>query len=405
MAKSRSIGGIYASLSLRDQGFKTGLRNAQKHLGEFSKKAAIGAAAGAGVAGAALVAGAKSTLSMVDDLGDVSNQTGVAVGDMMKLQQAYAMGGRAAEMAGKDIGKMQKSLVEAASGGKNPFEALGLDAQQLLRMDPADQFNTIGEAIMKMSNPAERTAKAMEIFGKAGMGLTTVFEGIPDAALALGKMPEIAAEFADRMGEANDLIGNLPLKSDQFFMGFTAGIVDSIIPGLNDINEFEFTQLGKSLGETLSSAFKDAEVIAKTFWDVVHFRDSTGSGGYGTNKYEEERLAKDLEAQLAVAMKKVDKFHDEKNKKLNQFFPEDFHVPDDVIEKMVKGYKDFDMSVGSSSDYESPRIGPRGVNAYQARGLSLDGNNAGRAVETTNTLLGRIDKRLADAAKVGGLKF
>ena len=251
MAKSRSIGGIYASLTLRDRGFKSGLKSAGAALKKFGVMAGAAAAAGAAAGAAALTAGTLRTLDQVDALGDLSAQTGVAIGDMMRLQQAYKEGGRAAEMAGKDIGKMQKSLITAASGGDDPFTAMGLSARELLEMDPAEQFNAIGEAILKIKNPAERTAKAMEIFGKGGMGLTTVFEGIPAAAIALGRMPEIAAEFGARMGEANDLIGNLPLKSDQFFMGFTAGIVDSILPGLNLINQQDFTTMGQTLGNAL----------------------------------------------------------------------------------------------------------------------------------------------------------
>lgn len=406
MASSRSIGGIYASLSLRDKGFKAGLKSAKKALGEFASKAVIGAGVGAAAGGAALAAGTRRTLSMADDLGDLSAQTGVAIDDMMELQQAYAMGGRAADMAGKDIGKMQKSLVDAAGGGQNPFAELGLDASKLLRMDPAEQFNQIGAAIMGMSNPAERTAKAMEIFGKGGMGLTTVFEGIPDAVTALGQMPEIAKEFAGRMGEANDLIGNLPLKSNQFFMGFTAGIVDMILPGLNQINEFDFTPLGKRFGDALTSGIKEASIFINGFIDSLMGQDSFGSGGYGTNRYEEAQLALDLADQLAVKNKEVAKFNEDRQKKMNEFRPEDFFVPQDQIDKMTEFYKDFKVDTVDWGDGpKAPAMGPRDVNSYQAKGWSLDGNNAGRAVETTNTLLGRIDKTLKSIEKDKGLKF
>ena len=315
MAKSRSIGGIYASLSLRDKGFKSGLKSAGASLKKFGMMAGAAAAAGVAAGAAALTAGTLRTLDHADALGDLAAQTGVAVGDMMKLQQAYKEGGRAAEMTGKDIGKMQKSIVGAASGGEDPFAALGLSAEKLLRMDPAQQFSEIGAAIMRMSNPAERTAKAMEIFGKGGMGLTTVFEGIPAATIALGRMPEVAQEFASRMGEANDLIGNLPLKSDQFFMGFTAGIVDSILPGLNSINEFDFTTLGQNFGNALTSAIKEVSIAFNTLLDVATGQDSMGAGG--GNKYREAQnaldaqdkadfLERDLAKRLAAAMKQVE---------------------------------------------------------------------------------------------------
>jgi hypothetical protein len=151
---------------------------------------------------------------------------------------------------------MQKALVEASSGGNDPFAAIGLSASELMQMNPAQQFQQIGDAIMRIQNPAERTAKAMEIFGKGGMGLTTVFPGMEGAVKAMGKMPQLAKEFGAAMGEANDLIGHLPLKSDQFFMGFTSGIIGTLLPNLRKIDEYDFTQLGQNLGQSLATGFE-----------------------------------------------------------------------------------------------------------------------------------------------------
>lgn len=275
MARSRSIGGIYASLSLRDGGFQRGLRSASRELKDFGAKALKGAAVGvgalaAGMAAAAVV-GTKSTLSMVDDLGDVSAQTGIAVADMMRLQQAYKDGGREASAVGKDIGKMQKAIVAATEGGDDPFRELGISAKDLMLLDPAQQFQQVGDAIMRIENPAKRTAKAMEIFGKGGMGLTTVFGGIDGAVKSLGKMPEIAQKFAGAMGEANDLLGRLPVKSEQFFVGFTAGIIGELLPQLQRIDDYDLSTLGMSVGSSIATGFQGLldgsifEIIALKF--------------------------------------------------------------------------------------------------------------------------------------------
>ena len=256
---SRSIGSIYAELTLKDQMSK-GLAKAQSSLSKFAatsaKWAGAGLAASVTATSAALIAGAKHTLGMTDELADMSSQTGIAISDMMLLQQAYKDGGRDAEMVGKDIGKMQKALVEASQGGNDPFAVLGLSVADLMSMNPAAQFEKIGAAIMRIENPAERTAKAMEIFGKGGMGLTTVFGTVDDAAKALGRMPELAERFGAAMGEANDLIGHLPMKSDQFFMGFTAGIIGELLPNLEKIDNFDFTTIGESLGKSLATGFQ-----------------------------------------------------------------------------------------------------------------------------------------------------
>lgn len=412
MAKSRSIGGIYASLSLRDGGFKAGLKSARKGLNDFGGKAIKGAAIG--VAGmstalaAAAVAGTKHTLSMVDDLSDVAKQTGVGVADMMKLQQAYKAGGRAAEMTGKDIAKMQKSIVGAASGGDDPFSSIGLSAKELLLLNPAAQFDQIGAAIMRISNPAERTAKAMEIFSKGGMGLTTVFDGLPGAATALGRMPALAQQFAGAMGEANDLIGNLPVKSDQFFVGFTAGIIGQLLPQLQQIDNHDFTTLGENIGKALAVGFQiltDGSVwelfslhaeraltslqtspannsfaaAINAFWDSATTTNGTKDGSFSKN-YEKYKAA-GIDANTDKA--------------------DDIQAKIDEITSRAKSEFDFKQAAAAAVGAPTPIVNPienlsaaaaaaaapaareRDVNDYQRRGLSLGGVTAPVSTEDT----------------------
>lgn len=260
MAKARSIGSIYAELALRDGKFKAGLKSSRAALNKFGSSAmkwgGAGLAAGISAAGVAFGITARKTLGMQDALGDASAQVGVAVSDMMVLQRTYEDGGRAASMAGADIAKMQKSLMIAAHGGKDPFAALGLSVESLLAMNPAQQFQTIGAAISAIQNPAERTALAMEIFGRGGKGLMTVFGGIESAEKALGRMPHLAEQFASAADEANDLIGHLPIKSDQFFVGFNSGILGTVLPALRKIDDYDFTDMGESLGVALGTAIE-----------------------------------------------------------------------------------------------------------------------------------------------------
>jgi hypothetical protein len=192
------------------------------------------------------------------ELDHLSTQTGVAVDDLMRIQQAYKDNGKDAGSAAKDINKMQKAIELASQdlgSESDPFAKLGLSAKELLAMNPTHQFYAIGAAIKSIQNPATRTARAMEIFGKSGGGLITVFQGsnLDDINLSLGKMPEIMKEFSAEMERADTLMGRFPNKSNQFFTGFTAGVIGSIIPSLEMINEQDFTQLGLNLGKSLAN--------------------------------------------------------------------------------------------------------------------------------------------------------
>ena len=274
MSRSRSIGGIFASLTLRDASFKKGLTAARKSLNEFGGKAAKMAGAGITVGGAAIAAGmavgVKKTMEMAGTLDDASVNTGIAIADMMLLRKSYELGGVAAAGAAKDIGKMQKALIGAAKGGADPFASLGLSATELLDLNPAQQFSTIGSAIMRIGNPAERAAKAMEIFGKSGGSLINVFGQVEDATHFLGRMPALMQEFAGEMARADDLINELPGKADQFFTGFTAGVIGDLLPALEKMNAHDFTTLGQNLGSALG---KGIEVLTSgNIWEILNLQ-------------------------------------------------------------------------------------------------------------------------------------
>jgi len=106
----------------------------------------------------------------------------------------------------------------------------------------------------------------MEIFGKDSGSLLAVFEGsdLDSVNRSLGQMPEMMKEFAGELDYAGDLLGRLPNKSDQFFAGFTAGVVGNIIPSLEMIDGFDFTNLGKSLGDSLSKGIVTASQFLAT---------------------------------------------------------------------------------------------------------------------------------------------
>lgn len=282
MASAKNIGNLYAELSVRDK-MTMGLNKAKKSLNSFSKKssklALSGskyAAAGVAVTGAALIAGTKGAISMVDAIGDMSAQTGVGVAALMKLQQAYKDGGGNAEDAGKDIAKMQKNIANSKLGGDNAFTEMGLSLTDLAKMSPEEQFKAIGDAIMKIENPTKRNALAMEVFGKSGSKLVTVFAGMEESATKLGKMPELAAKFAAAMDEANDIFGRLNTKKDQFFVGFASGIIGELLPNLQKVDSYDFTELGSNLGRNIAIGFRgltdgtllDIAALSFTAWTL-----------------------------------------------------------------------------------------------------------------------------------------
>lgn len=363
-------------------------------MNRFGAAAVRAGAIAATALGAGMVAGTKRAISMGAELDHLSTQTGLAVSELMRIQQAYKDNGKSADSAAKDVNKMQRAIFEASQdpgGSMDFFAPLGLSIQKLMAMSPDEQFFVIGEAINKIKNPTERAARAMDIFSRSGGQLLTVFKGsnLDDVNTSLGKMPKIMEEFSAELERVDTLLGRLPNKSDQFFTGFTAGIVGELIPGLEGINEFDFSQLGKNLADSLINVAQEWAVLMNATFDTL-----TGQSSFtdAVNKYsaaqeeidkerEAERLARkterDKERQLAKEEAAAAEFYENVRRMEHESAP-DYVDP----EKTVK------------ADFAKPDISAmmqeardRTADEYTSRGLSLSKSPEQTQIKTQTTIL------------------
>jgi len=391
MARSSSIGGIFAELTLRDKKFATGMKGAGAKLKAFSVAAIkYGAMAGAALA-AGLSVGVKRTIDMGGELTDLSAQTGVAIDSLMRIQQAYKDNGKEASAAGKDINKMQKAINAVASGEatSDPFAKIGLSAKNLMEMEPDRQFFEIAKAIDSIENPTQRAAIAMEIFGKSGGSLLAVFAGSDFESInnSLGQMPEIMRQFAGELDLAGDLLGRLPNKSDQFFAGFSAGIVRHILPSLQSIDDHDFTPTGQSIGNAIGSGIADSLMVWSTLINtiidgVTSTTDDNFSFDDSWNKYSNAAI--DLRSEQ---QEKIDKAIAEQAEKSKSLI-EEITAPEsgsamsvDEADKILGYYEKLYGKPGTAITADATRemaepSQPRSFNApefsdYQRRGLSL----------------------------------
>jgi hypothetical protein len=79
---------------------------------------------------------------------------------------------------GPAIARLSRFMVEASTGGTAQIETmnkLGLSYAQLKNLTPTEQMRMLAKSIMALPTPAERTAAAMDIFGKSGRTLIPLF--------------------------------------------------------------------------------------------------------------------------------------------------------------------------------------------------------------------------------------
>lgn len=208
---SRSLGTLTLDLIAKIGGFVEGLTKAerettkrtqamQKQLRDLKDEAVDLGKAGA-AAFAAIVAGAaamgvafyRSGSESVDALAKMSDQIGIATEDLGALRYAaQQMSGMAEGTFDVSLRRMTRRITEAADGAGpavGALKSLRLEAGELARMSPDQQFRAIADAMKEIPTQGERLRATMAIFDTEGVPLiNTLMQG----SEAIGELEERA---------------------------------------------------------------------------------------------------------------------------------------------------------------------------------------------------------------------
>ena len=257
---SRSIGSIYASLYLRDKDFSKGLKKARSDASSFNSTiASLGkkglAAAGLSSPFVAMSVAIKSAIDQGGALQDMMTRTGAAGEGLVVMQRAFENAGLAADSVPDALNKMQKALAGVNEDGDQTagvFANLGLSAEALTAMDPAKAFEAIARAISAIKDPATRTARAIDLFGKAGGKALTVLndpEAFSQAITQVGGLGKTLAENAKSLDNVGDAMSAMQTKVSQLAVGFTVGLIPALDATSDSFNKLDLTETGKDIGE------------------------------------------------------------------------------------------------------------------------------------------------------------
>lgn len=178
MAKSKSIGTVYLSLrgdaSKLEKDIAKGAHKAERVLmGSIKRISQVGVGIAA-AATAAAVAATKAGLESVDALAKTGDKLGIATENLQALHHAAALSGVSVNTMNMALQRMTRRVSEAAMGtgeAKDALRELGLNAQQLNRMSPDEQFKAIANAFEGVANQADKVRLAMRLFDSEGVAL------------------------------------------------------------------------------------------------------------------------------------------------------------------------------------------------------------------------------------------
>jgi hypothetical protein len=205
--------------------------------------------------------GIRDITKLGGDLSDLAARSNISVRNLVVMRQAFEDAGVGADRVSQSIALMQRQLAEAATSGTGPaadaISRLGLNIEDLLALAPDEQFRLLAERIGAVEDPAIRTGIAMDIFGRSGNDLVTLFKdaGAFEAAeRQLGALPEVLARNANTLDAIADSMANLPNRSRQFFAGLTDQIGGLLRTVLEGIERIDLTRLGQKVGAFVNVA-------------------------------------------------------------------------------------------------------------------------------------------------------
>ncbi|MFC0168185.1 phage tail protein [Pseudoduganella danionis] len=196
---------------------------------------------GVAVSVAGLAAMVKSAIDTGDALDEMSQRVGVSVETLSVWKPAAEQSGVSGESFEKGLRKLSTTMLEAATGSEDAargFSAVGVEFKsQDGTLRATDQvLLDLAERFKAMPDGAEKTALAVQLFGKSGAELIPFLnqgrDGINELAAEMQALGvQMSSETAAQAGNFNDALDKLKLATTSI----GNQIIASLLPALNDM--------------------------------------------------------------------------------------------------------------------------------------------------------------------------
>jgi hypothetical protein len=266
-----TIGKLAVQITADTAGLASGLATAgrqtddfQARLGGLTSKLKILGPAAIAAGGAFAIGMVKSIANTADELSKLSARTGVAVEDLSRLQYAADMSGVSSETLTASIDRLSRGMSEAATGTgatAEAFRAMGVSVknQDGTLRSQREVIEDIADRFAGYSDGAEKSALAMQIFGRAGGQLIPLLNSGADGLRELADESDmlgntISTKTAKAAEQFNDNISRLTIGMG----GLGRVIAGPVIEAMADFTTsmFDAWKQGNTLFGMLEAGFK-----------------------------------------------------------------------------------------------------------------------------------------------------
>lgn len=182
-----------------------------------------------------------ATAEEADALGDLSERLGIATEDLEKWGFAAKMSGVSQEALTTGFRILSKQMGEASQGSKSQlqtFARLGLSFRKANGevRDVNEMLPEIAKAMQKIPSHAQRSAYAMELFGRGGQEMLPLLMKGPDAIKALTvEMEELGGVTSQAFLDSADEYDKNVHRLTAAWKGVREAVSGPVVDAVNDI--------------------------------------------------------------------------------------------------------------------------------------------------------------------------
>ena len=262
-------GTLAVNIIARTQKFTQGVKKAREGLGAFVKNVRQSSAVTstfntllAGVSAGGLVRMGLASIETAAELGNVADKLGIATQNLELMRFAAEQTDVSTQTLDMALQRMVRRVGQAAQGtgeASQTLKDLGINAEELNKLDPAAQFERISAAVQNIPDRGGQLAAMQKIFDSEGVGLIN-----------------LAAEGVERYVDAFERAG-----------GATQGVkaAQAFALSLNEL-QGSMTSLTRNVATnlvpTLQEAIAGAQVVLESLGLIRNARQRRAdSGGRG----------------------------------------------------------------------------------------------------------------------------
>lgn len=288
MAGKSVVGALRVTLGLDSAQFQTGLKNAQTGLqrfGAMARTAALAVTTAMVTAGGAIGLAMKKLIGEADNMSKMAQSIGIPIDQLSKLNYAADLSGVSLDKLGVGVKRLSMGLLDMAQGGTSgaakAMQALGIsakDAEGKIRPTTA-VMEDLADRFSKMPDGAQKTALAMQVFGKSGADLIPMLNSGADGLRAMyDEAEQLGIVLDEQTGKAAEAFNDNLTRLGKVKDGIITQITAAMLPALLSMSEAmvgaannasAMKTVGEALAWTLRALISAAAYVGSAFIGVA----------------------------------------------------------------------------------------------------------------------------------------